>query len=199
MEAGTASSQRPKRVRFAPENELESRHSASEHGETDEEGSEDGREGHDAERGEPAESVIDVDDDDEAREPPAEEARSGIVRVGADEPARPSDVKIVKGTLYGNPFVMRGPDEREAVAEAYRALLRTGATAYQVARQHATTRGSLQVDERAGKTAVHVRLEALRRLALRARTERVRVRCTCKRGEVCHGDVIVEWVEARTA
>jgi hypothetical protein len=103
---------------------------------------------------------------------------------------------VTRGTTLGNPFVMRGESERNAVVAAYAELLKTGGTVWGVARRYAVSGRVLSVDPAQSRVKMHSRLEALRRLAQRVRQgERIRIRCRCGLAARCHGDVIVDWVE----
>lgn len=121
-----------------------------------------------------------------------------IVRVGSEEPAGPEDVSVRCGTALGNPFQLRGDGDREAACAAYSALLRTAEPCHRIAKRHGGPCG-LVVHEPSARMKPHVRLEALKRLAHRAQSGGIRVRCTCRSDERCHGDVIVAWVMQRLA
>jgi hypothetical protein len=129
---------------------------------------------------------------------PRAEGEEAVRRVGPEDERRHADVLITRGTLFGNPFEMRGEGERDAVCDAYCELLTTCGDCHKIARHHGRGGGRLAVHASSGKTRPHVRLEALRRLAQRARKgESLRLRCTCPRANRCHGDEIVAWVAAR--
>jgi hypothetical protein len=124
----------------------------------------------------------------------------GIERVGPGEGRGHDDVRVTRGTLLGNPFVMRGETEREAVVAAYANLLRTSESLEVIAKRHGVDGKRLSVDPKQSRVKPHHRLEALRRLGQRVRRgEALRVRCACACDERCHGDVIVEWVREFSA
>ena len=84
--------------------------------------------------------------------------------------------------------------EREAAVSAYRELLRARTSVQHVAQ----SRGLRLEGGHAARMSHEKRLTALGRLALRVRRgEHVRIRCACAPAE-CHGDVIVEWIRARS-
>ena len=116
----------------------------------------------------------------------------GCGRLGAH------DVNIRRGTIYGNPFVMRDEGERTRVVRAYATLLRTARAPHRIAAEY-TPR--LQVHEASERTSMERRLSGLSRLATRVRGgESIRLRCACHRGKaapgLCHGDVIAQWIAA---
>ena len=123
-----------------------------------------------------------------------------ITLVGPGDETAPGEIDVRRaphgsyGGIFGNPFEMRGEEEREAVVSAYRELLRARTTAQRIA-QDFRVRLSGRYPAR---TTHEKRLTALGRLALRVRRgEDIRIRCACA-PRACHGDVIAEWVRKRS-
>ena len=95
--------------------------------------------------------------------------------------------------MLGNPFVPRTAPDAGAAAEAYAELLRGSRSAHAIAKGH---RERVTVHEPTARVSVLSRMTALSRLAARVRRgERLRLRCG---HGVCHSQVIMEWIMARS-
>mmetsp|Transcript_61110 Transcript_61110/g.120918 ORF Transcript_61110/g.120918 Transcript_61110/m.120918 type:complete len:147 (-) Transcript_61110:35-475(-) len=120
--------------------------------------------------------------------------RMEVVKASPGMPRTGGDVDIRRGTIYGNPFMMRGESERDDCVACYWSLLKGDRSAYELARECGLTvhEGSARVPH------VH-RIHALERLYQRVAAGGViRLVCACA-PRVCHGHVIKAWVERRMA
>ena len=114
-------------------------------------------------------------------------ATPGMLRTGGD-------VDIRRGTIYGNPFVMRRESERDDCVACYWALLKGDRGAYDLARAYglAVHDGSARIPH------VH-RVRALERLYRHVAAGGViRLVCACA-PRACHGHMIKAWLERRIA
>jgi hypothetical protein len=97
--------------------------------------------------------------------------------------------------VFGNPLLMHGEAQRDAVVDGYGELLRGASTPEQIAR----TRGLPPPHAKSTRTPPQSRLLALSWLAERARKgETLWLRCGCSPSR-CHGDVIASWISTRCA
>ena len=102
------------------------------------------------------------------------------------------DVSIRRGTVLGNPYLMRHEGERDEAVASYWRLLRRGGSAHEIGRE-----SRLSVHETSGRVSHTHRMAALRQLARRVEMgESLRLVCAC-RPRACHGSVIREWIERR--
>ena len=134
----------------------------------------------------------------DASEPAREDAGWAVVVVGPGDVWAEGDVDITRDGLFGNPFRMLVEGDREGVVAAYGELLSCRSGVREIAgRRH------VSFSKGAERVRVHKRMEGLSRLAERARGivagggSPLRLRCVCAPRK-CHGDVIREWVLART-
>ena len=121
-----------------------------------------------------------------------------MVRVGEVVGVDAAHVRIDRATVLGNPFEMRSEAERQRVIAAYREFLRGSASAGVISQRH----GVRVAEWHLRKHSFEARMRALSRLAERVRAgQRLRLCCSCGSTHEpvdCHGDVIVEWVRARS-
>ena len=97
--------------------------------------------------------------------------------------------------VFGNPLLMHGEAQRDAVVDGYGELLRGASTPEQIAR----TRGLPPPHAKSTRTPPQSRLLALSWLAERARKgETLWLRCGCSPSR-CHGDAIASWISTRCA
>ena len=99
----------------------------------------------------------------------------------------PSDVDIQRGSPFGNPLVMRGERERDAVVDGYREILEERATASEAAGRRCPP---LAVDEGAREVTRERREDAFAGVLKRMLAgEQIRLVCACA-PKRCHGDII---------
>ena len=99
----------------------------------------------------------------------------------------PSDVDIQRGSPFGNPLVMRGERERDAVVDGYREILEERATASEAAGRRCPP---LAVDESAREVTRERREDAFAGVLKRMLAgEQIRLVCACA-PKRCHGDII---------
>ena len=99
----------------------------------------------------------------------------------------PGDVDIQRGSPFGNPLVMRGERERDAVVDGYREILEERATASEAAGRRCPP---LAVDESAREVTRERREDAFAGVLKRMLAgEQIRLVCACA-PKRCHGDII---------
>ena len=90
----------------------------------------------------------------------------------------------------GNPFRMRGEEERDAVCDAHADWVAGGEPAHVVAARWGVAGRALWVVEATARVAPASRAHALREIAARVRGgEAVRLRCCCAPLR-CHGETL---------
>ena len=120
----------------------------------------------------------------------------GVTVLGPGDPRVRDEIPIRRGTIYGNPFVMRDEGERDAACDAYAELLTARASVATLARRHGRER-VLPTHGPTARVSDFRRLEGMSRLAKRARNgEHLYLRCDCAPRR-CHGDAIRAFVESR--
>jgi hypothetical protein len=117
-------------------------------------------------------------------------AMGSVTVVGRTAPMSSQDERVTRGTVFGNPFLVTSPSDRdEAIAAYFTMLGGEGGSVHEIARA-----AGLKVHAGCARVPLARRLGALRRLAARvASGESLVLRCSCK-PLACHGDVVKEWV-----
>lgn len=112
-----------------------------------------------------------------------------VIRLAARGARTAGDVAITRGTVLGNPFIMRGEGERDEAVACYARLLR-GGDVYALGRE-----SGLAIHEASARVKHSSRLHAVGALAERAAAgERLRLVCACA-PRLCHGHVLKAWIE----
>ena len=125
-----------------------------------------------------------------------EEGDGGVEVRGREDARVRGEVGIRRGTLFGNPFVMRDEGERDGVCAAYADLISGGEAVHVLARRWAVGGRALSVHAPSARTSPQSRRAALERLVRSVREgKKVRLRCGCPRGKSCHGRVIAAYAE----